>query len=52
MQRKELSLEEVHQIDTTLVALDELKAKIEQAQQAYEEARLTVAEKIKSMATN
>lgn len=51
-QRKELSLEEVHQIDTTLVALDELKAKIEQAQQAYEEARLTVAEKIKSMATN
>ena len=52
MQRKELSLEDVHQIDTTLVALDELKAKIEQAQQAYEEARLTVAEKIKSMATN
>ena len=51
-QRKELSLEEVQQIDTALVKLDEVKAKIEQAQQAYEEARLAVAEKIKSMATN
>ena len=47
---KELSIEEIQQIDAELTKLDDLRAKIEKAEQAYEEAKLSVAEKIKSMA--
>ena len=49
-QEKEFSLDEVHQLDAELTTLDELQAKIEQAEQAYEEAKLTFVEKLKSMA--
>lgn len=52
--KKELSLEEVHQIDAALSELamkkDEMQAAIEQAEQVYEKARQSVLDKIKSMA--
>ena len=53
--KKELTLEEVHQIDTALSALleleNEMKEKIAQAKQDYEEARQAIAVKIKAMAS-
>lgn len=53
-QRKELSLEEVHQLDAAVSELAmknaEMKAAIEKAQQVYEEEKQAVIDKIKSMA--
>jgi len=53
-QRKELSLEEVHQLDVAFSELimksAEMKAAIEKARQVYKEAEQAVVEKIKSMA--
>lgn len=48
--KKELPFEAVQQIDAELSILDELKAKGEQAEKAYEEARLSLSKKIKAMA--
>ena len=47
---KELSIEEVQRLDAELTKLDDLRTKIEQAEQAYEEARWSLAMQIKSMA--
>lgn len=47
---KELSIEEVQQLDAELTKLYDLRTKIEQAEQAYEEARWSLAMQIKSMA--
>lgn len=53
-QRKELSLEEVHQLDVAFSELTmksaEMEATIEKARQVYKEAEQAVVEKIKSMA--
>ena len=45
-----LSTEEIQQLYIELTKLDDLKAKIEQARQAYEDAKYTLAVQIKSMA--
>ena len=47
---KNLSMEEVQQLDAELTKLDDLKARVEQAKQAYEEARQAFVMQIKSMA--
>ncbi len=49
---REFTLEEVQQINAELTSLDILYDQLQKAQQSYEEARWSVAKKIKSMATN
>ena len=46
---KELSIEEIQQLDAELTKLDDLKVRIKQAEQDYEDARETLAMLIKSM---